>query len=123
MRLRGSSAGFSLIETVIALFILSLCVLIFAYVAQSQAPLRSLRFETVALRTAKSELETLRADGYGALPANGSYALEVPELLPLGVGTTTITDFNAGTKQVTVEVGWGGGSSVSMTTLITDGGL
>ena len=89
---------------------------------------RDAKYENSAFRIADSKIDELRAIGYAALPASGSFS--DPELanMPQGVASTSITDWNAETKQVVAGVSWQGADGltrfVSLTTLITDvGGL
>lgn len=83
----------------------------------------------VALRITEHELAALRADGYAALPADGSFANAQFSLLPENAtGTIAVSTVNAKTKQVTVAVIWRepgkATSTVSLSTFITEtGGL
>lgn len=125
---RRTSAGFTLTETLVALFIMSVAVVFVALLIGTIKTTRDAKYENSAFRIADSKLDELRAGGYAALPASGSFS--DPELanMPQGAASTSITDWNAKTKQVVVGVSWQsqGGLTrfVSLTTLITDfGGL
>lgn len=134
MRLSETSAGrkavlgFTLVEMLIAVFIMSMAAGFVTIVTGSIKVTRDSAFESVAFRVAGTKLDELRAGGYEALPAEGSFS--VPELdgLPQGVASTSIADLNADTKRVMAGVSWRGADDtervVSLTTLITrTGGL
>lgn len=112
----------------IAILILSVTVAFVTVVVGAIKVSRDAAYENVAFRIADNKLDEFRAAGYDALPASGAFL--DPELasLPQGVASTSISDWNAETKQVTAGVSWrdSGGltRSVSLTTLITEiGGL
>jgi len=124
MRLRG----FSLIEVVLAIGLVGTILIVFQAVLTSQGLVRTTAFEGTALKIAQSQLDALRHGGYGALPASGPIADADLSLLPESAETVTVSDFNAGTKRVTVSVSWddprAGARTVSLTTLVaTSGGL
>lgn len=134
MRLSETSAGrkavlgFTLVEMLIAVFIMSMAAGFVTIVTGSIKVTRDSAFESVAFRVAGTKLDELRAGGYEALPAEGSFS--VPELdgLPQGAASTSIADLNADTKRVMAGVSWRGADDtervVSLTTLITrTGGL
>lgn len=110
----------------VAVFIMSLAAGFVTIVANSIKVTRDSSYESVAFRIAGSKLDELRAGGYAALPAPGPFS--VPELagLPQGMASTSITDWNAQTKQAVVGVSWRGADNldriVSLTTLITQSG-
>lgn len=132
MRLSETSAGrkavrgFTLIEMLVAVFIMSLAVGFVTIVTNAIKVTRDSTYESIAFRIAGSKLDELRAGGYAALPATGSFS--APELaeLPQGTASTSITDWNAGTRQAVVGVSWRGADNldrvVSLTTLITQSG-
>ncbi len=89
---------------------------------------RDLRYENNAFRIANSKLDELRAGGYAALPAGGTFSDPGLANLPQGAASTSVTVWNAKTKQVRAGVSWLGADArtqvVSLTTLITQiGGL
>lgn len=118
--------GFTLVETVVALFILSVVVVFATVVVSTAKVVRDAALENSAFRIAENKLNELRALGYAALPASGPFS--DPELagLPNASASTTIDDWNAKTKQVKTGVSWVGtdGSSrfISLTTLVTEAG-
>lgn len=120
--------GFSLIEMVVALFILSITVTFATVVIGTIKIMRDSAYESSAFRIASSKLDELRAGGYDALPPNGVFT--DPELanLPQGFASTSVSDLNAKTKQAAAGVSWLGADGVTryvtLTTLITQiGGL
>ncbi len=129
MRYNGSKRGFTLIEAVIALFLLGLILLIFQGTLRNMPLIKYAKNQDIALKIASSELESLRAGGYAALPVSGSFSDPLIATLPSGAGGVSVTTYNAETKQVTVTVTWREAgketdSSVTLTTLMTEiGGL
>jgi len=121
--------GFSLIEIVVSLFIFSILLLLFQAVLQGGASVRAVKNQGVALSVAQNKLEHLRAEGYDALPASGTFTAPLLVTIPSAVGSLTVGDYNPSTKRVTVTVTWqepglAASSTVSLATLITNiGGL
>lgn len=122
--------GFSLIEVMTALFILSVLLLMLQAVIRSGTLVRTSKSQGVALSIVRNELESLRTGGYAALATgNGSFSSSLLDSLPLATTTLAVSDYNAKTKQVTAMVIWfdagrAASSSVSLSTLITEtGGL
>lgn len=121
--------GFSLIEVTIAIAIIGIMIVATGTLLQ-RIPIngREVRDQDLALKITRNELEILRASGYAALPASGSFTDALLSSLTSGSAALAITDFNAKTKRVKVSVSWQGAGvvarSVSLTTLITqDSGL
>lgn len=87
---------------------------------------RDSTFENVAFRIADSKLNELRAGGYATLPTSGPFSDSQLTALPQGLASTTVTDWNAKTKQVVIGVSWFGADStthyVSLVTLVTESG-
>ena len=82
--------------------------------------------ENAAFRIANSKLAELRALGYAALPASSPFFVSELADLPQGTASTSITSWNAKTKQVAAGVSWRGSDGlvhvVSLTTRITESG-
>ncbi|MDD2657651.1 MAG: prepilin-type N-terminal cleavage/methylation domain-containing protein [Candidatus Pacebacteria bacterium] len=118
--------GFTLVEIVVALFILSAAIVFAALVIGTIKVTRDSAFENVAFRIADNKVNELRALGYAALPASGAFSDPQIANLPQGEASTTITVWNAKTKQVVAGVSWLGAEgrtrSVSITTLVTESG-
>jgi prepilin-type N-terminal cleavage/methylation domain-containing protein len=121
---RLRSYGFTLIEVVAAVAIIGTMIVATGALLQ-RIPVsgREVRDQDLALKIARSEMEVLRAAGYDALPASGSFADTQLSSLASGAGSVAVTDFNSKTKQVVVSVSWTGAKlvarSVNLTTLIT----
>lgn len=120
--------GFTVLEMLIALFIMSVAAAFATIVIGTIKTTRDVAYENAAFRIVDSKLDELRAEGYANLPASGSFSS--PELaeLPQGAASTSITVWNAKTKQVAAGVSWRGTDGltrvVSLTTLVTEvGGL
>lgn len=115
-----------MIEMLIALFIMSIAVAFATIVIGTIKTTREVAYENAAFRIANSKLDELRAGGYANLPASGSFSS--PELvdLPQGAASTSITVWNAKTKQVAAGVSWRDADGltrvVSLTTLVTEAG-
>ncbi len=125
---RRKQRGFTLIEMLIALLIMSVAIALTTFVVGAVKSSRDSTYESVASRVADSKLNELRAGGYAALPASGSFSDPALSSLPQGAASTTVSSWNSKTKQVTTGVSWRGsdGSTryVSFTTLVTEtGGL
>lgn len=121
--------GFSLIEVIIAIGVIAAVVGLYTATLKTFSVTRNASHGGVALRIAERELESLRASGYAAVPASGSFSdAQLATLSESASGTLTVSNLNASTKQVVVTVAWedpaGGARSVSLATLITQtGGL
>ncbi len=118
------TAGFSVIEVVIAMGIIAtLAVVTGTLLTRVSVDGREVRDQDIALRIARAEIETIRASGYDALPANGPFTNPLLNTLPSGTSYLTSTDFASTTKKVEVIVSWQGSGlttrSVSLTTLVT----
>ncbi|MDP1689992.1 MAG: type II secretion system protein [bacterium] len=118
--------GFSLVEIVVTLFILSVTAIFATMVIGTIKVTRDSTFENVAFRIADSKLNELRAGGYATLPTSGPFSDSQLTALPQGLASTTVTDWNAKTKQVVIGVSWFGADStthyVSLVTLVTESG-
>ncbi len=121
--------GFSLVEVLVAIFIIGLMLLMLDATLQNIPLIAYARDQDIALKIAGGELEKLRAGGYDALPESGSFSDAQLSALPSGAGTVAVTAYNDKTKQVTATVTWrertaASDSTLSLTTLITQtGGL
>lgn len=120
--------GFSLVGVVLTIGIVGTILIVFQAVLTSSALVRTTAFTDVALKIAESELDVFRHGGYASLPASGPVTNADLSLLPGGGEVVTVSQFNAGTKRVTVSVSWtdprAGARTVAVTTLVTaTGGL
>jgi prepilin-type N-terminal cleavage/methylation domain-containing protein len=117
--------GVTLIETIIAIAVVaSTLTAVGALLSAARLGL-STRDESLAYAIASSKLESLRAAGYAALPASGSFSDTQLASLPSGAGSLSVADETETLKQVTVTVGWserGAARTVSLSTLIASSG-
>lgn len=127
---RNKSRGFSLIEVTVSIFVVGVMLLLLQALLQSGTLLRISKSQGIALSIAQNKLESLRADGYAALPASGTFSDSLISTLPAAATTTlTVSVYNAETKQASASVVWrdpgaAASSTVSLSTLITEtGGL
>jgi prepilin-type N-terminal cleavage/methylation domain-containing protein len=124
----GAGRGFSLIEVVIAVAIVGATLAALAALISVVPLTRDTHHADLALTIAEDEIGALRAAGYAALPASGSFSHPLLAELPAGTTTLAVVDYNDGTKQVDVTVSWQDPGqetrAVSLTTLVTEtGGL
>ena len=110
----------------VALFIVSVAAAFSTFVVNAIKVSRDSAYESTASRIAEGKLDELRAGGYAALPASGAFSDPTLASLPQGQASTTVTDWNAKTKEVTTGVSWLGLNGTtryaSVTTLITQSG-
>ncbi len=123
-----TTKGFTLIEILVTIAILGALIALYAATLRTSTLTQETAHEDIALHVANQKLDDLRASGYASLPSSGPFGDTQLGSLPSGAASTTITTFNAKTKQVIVTVSWleagRGTHSVSLTTLITQvGGL
>lgn len=118
--------GFTLVEMLIALAVMSATVAFIGVIAGAVKLTRDSAYESAAFRIAAGKLSELRALGYAALPAEGAFSDPALAALPQGAASTSIADWNAATKRVSAGVSWAGADGsprvVSLTTLITESG-
>ncbi len=120
--------GFSLVEMLISILMISAAVAVGTLVIGAIKGSRDAAYENTAFRVANSKLDDLRAGGYAALPASGTFTDPALALLPQGSASTTVTTWNSKTKQVVTGVSWSASDGTTryttITTLITQvGGL
>jgi prepilin-type N-terminal cleavage/methylation domain-containing protein len=125
-----TNRGFSLIEVLVSLLIVSSMLVLFQGVLRNSVLVKTARNQEIALAIARSEIESLRIGGYTVLPLSGSFSDSLLSELPPGAtATLSVTTYNAKTKKVEVSVLWTDSGSpnpntVSLSTLITEiGGL
>jgi len=86
---------------------------------------------SIALMVAETQLETMQAEGYAALPAIGEYPLHVPMLgkLPGAAGTLTVAQGpDPQSRTVSVKIAWQQRpgrptSAVTLSRIIAAGGM
>ena len=123
---RNKRCGFTLIEMLIALFIMSVTAAFVTVVMGTITFTRDMAYENRAFRIADSKLDELRAGGYATLPPDGAFSDPGLAQLPQGSASTSVTVWNEKTKQVRTGVSWLGADGrthvVSLTTLVTESG-
>jgi len=121
--------GFSLIEVVVALFIIGVILTLYQASFSTVLLSRSAKDQEIALRIANNKMEELRAGGYSALPASSNFSDSQLSSLSSSSASLAITNFSTDTKQIVITVRWQEPGSltlknISLTTLITKiGGL
>lgn len=120
--------GFTLIEVTISILVIGAMLIASTALLHGVSASALTRDEAIALSIAQNEIESLRAEGYAALPASGSFSDTSLASLTSGVGSTTISTYDAKTKRVDVSVLWqekdASSHTITLTTLITQtGGL
>lgn len=123
-RKKRRSAGFTLVEVMIAVFILAITALIFAAtVSTAQISRIKAAHTTYAVNLAKQTIEEKQSAGYASL-LPGTPEVTIPADLPGGVQTTQISQYAANLKEVQVTITWSGyrqvGGSITMDALISD---
>ena len=122
---RGRRSGFTLIEVMLAVFVLSLTALIFAasFPISQISRIKSAHM-SYAVNMARQTMEEKRAAGYNGLLIGTTTS--VPADLPGSQQTTTITQYSPHIKQVVVTISWEGyrrvGGSTTLVTLVSDHG-
>ncbi len=125
---KNTQAGFSILEIPIALFIITVMLLIYAAASNTLLLNRDTRYKEIAHRIANNQMENLRDMGYANLPAAGSFSHASLVTLPQGQASMAFSDFNADIKEVNILVRWKGVGNatthaVSLTTLIYKNGV
>jgi prepilin-type N-terminal cleavage/methylation domain-containing protein len=122
------SRGFTLIEVAVAIFVIGIMIVASAALLHGVPVSRVTHSQSIALAIAESQIETLRAAGYAALPASGSFTDSALSSLASSTASTTVTVYDSKTKRVDVGVSWLETDAtrryVTLTTLIAQvGGL
>ncbi len=125
--MKRTATGFALIEVLVTIGIIGAMLAISQSMSLATPLARVAKNQDLALKIAASQVETLRANGYAALPVSGAFSDTLLSLLPSGSASVDITTFNTETKKVVATVSWierGANQSVALTTLVTEtGGL
>lgn len=121
--------GFSLIEVLIALFVIAASLMLYAGSYATVRLTRITRDEAQAYRIAARQLEILRSTPYGTLPASGAISDSNLAALPSGSGSFAVADYPSTSgrlKTASATVNWTRDSvarSVNLQTLITQTGF
>jgi len=120
-------SGFTLIEVIIAMFMLTALIVFYASALNLVALSRRVRVEDLAYHVANKEMETLRDTALASLPASGTISDPMLGQLPSGMGTFTVTNYPgySGMKEIVVTVTWTDSSTktVELRTLAGTGGI
>lgn len=118
--------GFTMVEMLLALLILSVAVVFVVLVVSTVTVTRDAAYESIAFRIADAKLNELRAAGYAALPSDGPFSDPQLADMPSGAASTTVTVWNVEIKKVVAGVSWQEAGSavqyISLTTLIAQSG-
>ena len=127
MRTRGGRnrrSGFTLLEVLLAVFVLALTAIMLA-AAFPTAQISRIKAAHVsyAVNLSRQTMEEKRSAGYSSLLADTT-EITVPAELPGGQMTTTISQYSPHIKQIEVTITWSGyrrvGGSTTLATLISD---
>ncbi len=131
-----NSRGFSLVEVMLFLMIVGFIILLVVNIPSSIGLIGKTRKINLAREIVNQKVEGLRLSGYENLPGNGSSSFSDARLsnLPTGSGEVLVEDCpesvctlgEVNIKQVKVKVNWieeGAGETLSVTTLIGEGGI
>lgn len=122
------SQGFTLLETVISLFLIIAIITILLTSSSVQLASRGSNLQGTAVKIASRQIETLRNTDFSLLPASGAFTDPDLAKLPQGSAQTTIGDYreDPDIKQVTIQVTWvvgGAPKETKLETLIYKNGL
>lgn len=129
------SAGFSLIEVLIATFLIGAAVLVIANIPQTIRLISISGSESKVREVAAKKLEDIRLIGYDNLAADGTTNFSDPRLNGLSGATATSTVIvcpvslcsgGEAVKQVTISISWNEGGdhkNFEVVTLVGKGGI
>ena len=125
--LKNQKKGFSIIEIIISLSIIGVLFVLYGLINRTLVFNQEVKYQEVALRIVRTEIETLRALPYASLPSAGPFTNPMLANLPQGTGIISVAAYNSELKSITATVSWTGPGastrSVSVDTLIGQGGL
>jgi prepilin-type N-terminal cleavage/methylation domain-containing protein len=96
--------GFSLLEILIALFLIAMMLVLYDSALNAISLSRNAKDQEIALRIASHKMEALRAGGYDSLPSGHTTFTDSP--YPSFSGEIDVDDISTRTNQVTVTVTW-----------------
>lgn len=122
------STGFSLVEVLIALVLITFTAFIFLKATDTLGRIGKSNDQTVAFHIASRKIENLRGGSFDSIPSSGSFTDSQLAKLPRGTALLTIANYqgNINTKQIEAKVSWYEQSiqkQVTLTTLISKDGL
>ncbi|MEZ4180406.1 MAG: hypothetical protein R3B41_02765 [Candidatus Doudnabacteria bacterium] len=124
----GSQAGFSYIEILIALFVISISFTLFQVTSNATLHNRHNQYREIAIRAGETKISELRTTAYYSLPSSGTFTNSMIDTLPGGEGELTMSELDTGLTLAEVVVKWDSpGSpnkqSLDLSTYISSGGL
>ena len=123
---RGRQNGFTLIEVMIAIFLVGVVLVLFQTVIVASIMNRRVEYQETALRIASAAMENVRALPSGTLPTSSLIVNPLLSSLPKGEAILTTSSFKDNTTMVMVIVSWvplDVTNSVYLATLVTSRGL
>jgi prepilin-type N-terminal cleavage/methylation domain-containing protein len=103
---KKSQSGFTVIEVLIALFMIGVTVMLFQATANSVVLNKYGRYREIALRIADKKIQTVRTTAFASIPATGSFADPLLSTIPSGTAVMTTTDINNNLKDVRIVITW-----------------
>lgn len=121
-------SGFTLIEVVVTIFIVVLMLVFYASSFTSNQLEKIQEHKDIVLRVINQKMASIRAGGYSnAASSAGTFTDTQLSTLTRYSASTTVSDYNANIKEVTVGVSWIDASSTlylgETTLLVNSGGL
>lgn len=119
-------SGFTLVEVMLMVFVLTLMALMFAAIyPTAQISHKKSAFTSYAVGLAQQKVEEIKAAGYANIQLTNG--VETPlDILPSGTQRVRITQYADDIKQVEVTISWDGyrkvGGTIELVTLVSDRG-
>lgn len=123
-----ATSGFSLVELLIALFLITITVFIFLKATDTLGRIAKTNHQTTAFHIASRKIESLRGGSFLSIPASGTFGDSQLSKLPQGSAYLTVSDYGGSNKikQIESKVTWYEQSvakEIKLTTLISENGL
>lgn len=122
--------GFSLVELLIALVLITITAFIFTKATDTLGRIAKANHQTTAFHIAARKIENLRGSNFGSIPPTGPFTDSELSKLPQSSANLTVSQFQSQDqtklKQVEAKVSWYEQSvpkEVKITTLISENGL
>lgn len=120
--------GFSLVELLIALVLITFTVFIFLKATDTLGRISRTNHQTIAFHIASRKIESLRGGVFAAIPQTGAFTDSELTKLPRGAAVLTVLDYQANPKikEIEAKVTWFEKSEqkeVKLRTLISENGL
>lgn len=101
-----TARGFTLIEILVVVGIIGVIAVVLQLALSEGRLIAVAKGQEIALRIATNKLEDLRAGGYDTIPTSGTFSDTQLATLASSTAVLTVTDVNAGTKQIVITVSW-----------------